>query len=392
MTHGGSIRQWFSALSVGAVALSLAGCGSGSGSGGGSTGAVGDGTATVTITDAGGCQVSAATLPAGALTFKVTNQDATAVNAVELLSGERIVGEKENLPPGFSGSFSVNLDGGRYTLYCPGAQRERVPLTVTGTSAAVSTSGVAGLLKQGTATYAKYVTTQAGYLVAGAKTLQAAIDDGDLAGAQAAYMHARPYYEKIEPVAELFSIGTNDLDADLDARINDVSLGKWQGFHRIERGLFEFHSVAGLRGYAAGLVANVKKLERLTHGISYTPFELANGAQELLDEVASSKITGEEERYSHIDVLDVENNDEGAEQAFADLQPALARIDAALTKTIAARFAALDALVDTYRTDSNPSGFVFYGVLTAEDKRRLAAAIKAVQEPLSQVASKIAGA
>ena len=40
----------------------------------------------------------------GALTFKITNKDATAVSEVELLSGERIVGEKENLPPGFSGT------------------------------------------------------------------------------------------------------------------------------------------------------------------------------------------------------------------------------------------------------------------------------------------------
>ena len=41
----------------------------------------------------------------GPLTFKVANKDATGVTEIELLSGERILGEKENLPPGFSGTL-----------------------------------------------------------------------------------------------------------------------------------------------------------------------------------------------------------------------------------------------------------------------------------------------
>ena len=126
-----------------------------------------------------------------------------------------------------------------------------------------------------------------------------------------------------------------------------------------------------------------------TAGLTYKPFELADGAQELLDEVASSKITGEEERYSHIDLLDFQANDEGAEQAFADLQPGLAKIDPALSSTISDAFTALDKLVDGYRTGGNPSGFALYSALTDADKQKLAAAVKAVQEPLSTVAAKV---
>jgi iron uptake system component EfeO len=222
--------------------------------------------------------------------------------------------------------------------------------------------------------------------------LGAALKGSDLAAAQAAYDKARPFYEKIEPVAESFTIGKNNLDADIDARANDVPVSQWEGFHRIEQGLFARQSLNGLATYGDGLVANVGKLKRLTTGLTYQPYELANGAQDLLDEVASSKITGEEERYSHVDLLDFQANDEGAEQAFADLQPGLAKIDAGLSKTIAAQFSALDTLVDTHRTASNPSGFVYYTALTAADKRKLAAAVKAVQEPLSQVASKVAKA
>jgi iron uptake system component EfeO len=350
-------------------------------------------TVSVTITAKDGCRADKVSLPAGALTMQIENKDAAAVSEVELLSGERIVGEKENLPPGFSGSFAVQVTGGNYTMYCPGAPQDRTALTVTGTADATTDTDTQTLLAQGTKDYASYVSTQVGYLVSTSEKLQTALQGNDLAAAQAAYMKARPYYEKIEPVAESFTVGKDDLDADIDARAGDVPANQWKGFHRIEQGLFQTKSLQGLATpYGAGLVANVKKLQGLTTGLTYKPFELANGAQELLDEVASSKITGEEERYSHVDLLDFQGNDEGAEQAFASLQPGLQKIDPALTQSIATAFTALDHLVDSYRTSANPSGFVLYSQLTTADKQKLAAAVKAVQEPLSKVASKVANA
>ena len=377
-------------LLAGLLALSACGGSSSGGGDGSTTQGGGKGHVTVTLTAANGCALSTTTFPAGPVTFDVTNQDATDLNEVELLSGDRIVGEKENLPPGFSGTFSVNVDGGDYTFLCPGAAKDRIPVTATGTAPTSGGGSVEALLKQGTKDYASYVTAQARYLVAATKDLQSAIAGGNLADAQAAYAKARPFYEKIEPVAESFSIGKNSLDADIDARAGDVPAAKWQGFHPIEKGLFQDKSLHGLTGLAAGLVKNTQKLAKLTDGLTYQPYELANGAQGLLDEVASSKITGEEERYSRIDLLDVANNVEGAEQAFASLQPGLTKIDAQLAKTISGRFAALDALVDRYRTADNPSGYLYYNDLTKSAKRKLAAAVKAVQEPLSQVASKVA--
>ena len=346
--------------------------------------------ATVTISAANGCAVNQKSFAAGAITFDITNKDAAAVSEVEFLSGQRIVGEKENLPPGFSGTFAVNVDAGSYTLYCPGAQNENTTVAVTGKAAATGDGSVDSLLAQGTKEYAGYVTGQVGYLVQSSEALQQALQGTDLAAAQQAYMKARPYYEKIEPVAESFTVGKDNLANDIDARSGDVPAAQWEGFHRIEMGLFQTKSLKGLSGYADSLVANVKKLQTLTTGLSYKPFELANGAQELLDEVASSKITGEEERYSHIDLLDFQANDEGAEQAFASLQPALRKIDPTLTSSIATAFTSLDTLVDTYRTGSNASGFQLYTSLNDSDKQKLAAAVKAVQEPLSQVASKVA--
>jgi iron uptake system component EfeO len=63
-----------------------------------------------------------------------------------------------------------------------------------------------------------------------------------------------------------------------------------------------------------------------------------------------------------------------------------------LARTIAAAFDALLKVVDGFRTAAGPSGFKLYPQVTATEKRTLAAAVKAVQEPLSKVASKVADA
>jgi iron uptake system component EfeO len=348
--------------------------------------------ANVTITAAKGCEVDRSAFAAGGITFKITNKDATAVSEVELLSGERILAEKENVAAGLGGEFAVKVDAGTYTLYCPGAATEKRTITVTGKAAAVADS-VAGLLKQGTAEYKKYVDTQLGYLLQATAKLNTSLNGTDLEAAQNAYIAARPYYEKIEPVAESFVNAKQNLDAEIDARINDVpSLAKWSGYHRIETGLFQSKSLAGMSKWGDLLLTDVATLKTKAAALTYQAPDLANGAQGLLDEVAAGKITGEEERYSHIDILDMANNVEGSEQAFASLQPALDRIDKTLSATIATRFAALQKVIDTYRSSTDVSGYVRYGTLDDSDRRSLAAAVKAVQEPLSRVASKVANA
>jgi iron uptake system component EfeO len=375
----------------------LTGCsstGSGEAAGGGAgerAAASGTRIANVTVTTAKGCVADKTTFPAGGITFKIKNADATAVSEVELLSGDRIVGEKENVPPGFTGEFAVTVPAGNYTLYCPGASTERRPIKVTGKSSSTATP-VSALLEQATTGYAEYVETQVASLLTASQRLETALRGTNLSAARKAYIAARPFYEKIEPVAESFVVGQDSVDADLDAREGDVPAARWRGFHRIEKALFQQRKLAGLAAYGTRLVADVRRLQKLTDGLTYQPSELANGAQELLDEVAASKVTGEEERYSRIDMLDIDFNVEGSAQAFAQLQPALDKIDPLLSKTISARFAELDKLIDRYRTTANPSGFQLYPQLTAADKRSLAAAVKAVQEPLSKVAGKVANA
>lgn len=389
---GPTARTTLTSVAMLTSLVAVGACGAPGSNGKSATGPGGDPhTATVTVTAATGCEVDRTTFDAGGLTFHVRNQDATGVSEVELVSDERIVGEKENLPPGFSGTFAAEVEAGGYTLYCPGAKVERTPITVTGAAASSADDSAAALLATGGQHYASYVDTQVATLVQTTQALSAAIRSGDLDAARTFYKKARPYYERIEPVAESFTVGSDDLDAAIDARQGDVPDDAWTGFHRIEKGLFADGELDGLAPLGDGLVADVRKLQTLTTGLAYKPAELANGAQELLDEVAATKVTGEEERYSHIDLLDFGGNVEGAEQAFADLLPGLRQIDPALAESVRTGFASLDSALDEYRSSADASGFVPYSTLTTSDKQRLAAAVKAVQEPLSRVASKVAG-
>ena len=337
------------------------------------------------------------TVPAGTVTFNVKNVDATGITELELMSQQRIVGELENLTPGFTSNFTVKVNGGSYQIYCPGGPGENVPFTVTGKLAEPDTlTSVNESLQQAAVDYATYVDDQIQFLIPPIEDLVAAIKAGDVTSAQAAYAKARPFYERIEPVAESFP----DLDAALDRRIGDVAAGTtWTGFHPIEKALFQQKTTKGLDPLATGLLANVKDLQAKTKQLTtattahtsegYQPFEIANGASALLDEVLQTKITGEEEAYSRIDLLDFQANVEGSQQAFATLQPALNQIDPKLVPVISAKFTALTTLLDSYRDSKALGGWTTYPGLSAADKKKLTDALLAVQEPLSAISAKI---
>jgi iron uptake system component EfeO len=203
-----------------------------------------------------------------------------------------------------------------------------------------------------------------------------------VARAKALYPPARLPYERIEPVAESFG----KLDPEIDARINDVPPSQFGGFHKIEQALWVKDSTAGMTPVAQKLLADVEELQRKSENLDLDAAQIANGATALLDEVSASKITGEEERYSHIDLYDFEANVEGSQAAFQAVEPILRKEDPKLADEIEQRFKAVFDALEPYRQGS---GFVLYTSLTAADKRKLAQAIDALAEPLSQVAGQI---
>jgi iron uptake system component EfeO len=341
------------------------------------------------------CTTSAATAGSGNVVFDVKN-DGSQVTEFYLLAedGLRIVGEVENIGPGLTRRLVVNATPGDYVTACkPGMVGEgiRAAFGVTDSGdSATPTGDFAELLTTATDQYGAYVRDQAGQLITKTEEFAALYASGDDDGARAAYADTRTHWERIEPVAESFG----DLDPRLDLREADLAEGEaWTGWHRIEKDLWP----AGDPAYTAAteaertaladqLVADTQELVSRVQDLTFTADQLGNGAKELLDEVATGKVTGEEEIWSHTDLWDFQANVDGARIAFEVLQPALETKDAALSTMLTTRFATLQGLLDQYR-DGN--GFVLYTDLTDEQVKGLSDSVNALSEPLSELTAAV---
>jgi iron uptake system component EfeO len=311
------------------------------------------------------------------VTFEVSNDGAAGVTELELLDGDKILGERENLSDGLSGNFTVSLDAGTYTLYCPGGDSaDRGTLTVTGASKASASAEDQSAVE----TYRRYIEQNTDLLVNRTKPFVAAVVAGNVAAAKGLYTDARIPYERVEPVAESFG----NLDPEIDARAGDVPAGQFGGFHRIEQALWVDGTAQGMAPVARKLLGDVELLQAKVKTIKLEPAQIANGANELLGEVSASKITGEEERNSHTDLYDFEANVDGSKAGFDSVKPLLARRNPELAKEIDQRFVDVQNALAPYRAGD---GFDLYGELTEADKRKLSQAIDALGEPLSQVAA-----
>jgi iron uptake system component EfeO len=332
----------------------------------------------IKLTDAG-CEPASLKLDSGPTTFNVTNAGTARVTEFEVLDGAKILGEKENLAAGLSGNFSLTLQPGTYTISCPGGKGAASGrLTVGGSAIAPSADKQ---LQAAVTGYRGYVRSQARLLLKRTEPFVAAIKAGDVARAKRLFATARGPYETIEPVAESF--GT--LDPELDARVNDVAKGdRWTGFHRLEQALWAKRTTRGMTPIATKLLADVRRLNAKVATETYKPEQLANGAGSLLDEVSASKITGEEDRYSHTDLWDFEANVAGSQTAFELLAPALRERDATLAATITKRFAAVRReLAKIKRGGEFPS----YDTVGQAQRRTFSQLVDALAEPLSRVAA-----
>lgn len=346
----------------------------------------GNGTVTVALTDAG-CRPNPTSAPAGVVSFTVTNGNARNVSEAELLSGGRMLGEQENLSPGLSGGFSLRLDNGTYQIYCPGAGQEKFDFTVTGTSTGSWRTNPA--LVAATGQYATWITGQVGQLVTATQSFVDEIDAGDLRQAQIGYAQARVFYERVEPVAEIWG----NLDRDIDGRIDDFAKpADFQGFHKLEQLMFAQATLTGAQPYANRLLANTKQLQALVGQATYQPAEIADGATSLIDEIQKTKVTGEEERYAHVDLVDFQANLAGSIQAFTVLEPALRKIDPDLASTVRDRYQDVVTALAPYQQSPGylNTGFVDYGTVGPAARKTLSQVVNAFAEAMSKVAGKVA--
>ena len=396
---------------------------------------------TVTLTD-DSCKLSSTSFPSGVVTFTITNSG-TVPNEFEVLTEDKlqIISEQENIGPGTTTKLTTSLKEGTCYAACKpnmvGELKGVTELKITKGASVDVSADEAKAREDAVKNYTAYVRDQAGQLLTATQSFVTAYTSGDTATAKSLYPLARQFYERIEPTAESFGVKeAGDLDSALDTRVQDLAAGAgkavtdkevisgWTGWHRIEADLwvqdssspFKFADDAARKKVADQLNTDTKSLYDLVYGnITGTggkKFELgledvANGASSLLEEVATTKIVGEEETFSHTDLYDFKANVEGAKVASGHVEDLMKKKDAKLAEKITTQFAAVEKLVAAHVSGKAANGeptYADYSTVAAVQKdageapdknsytdtqRKFSDAVNALSESLSKVAGTI---
>ena len=301
------------------------------------------------------------------------------------------MGEVENIGPGLTRQLIVEVpDGGSYTTACkPGMVGDgiRAPFTVTGT--APRSTDQDAELAAATAGYQRYVDlADRG---AGRRRPRSSSTRSRPATSRRprrCSRSPRTYWERIEPVAESFG----DLDPKIDGREDDERDPgvAFTGYHRLEKDLWVDGPAARLgRDRRPAAWPTSTSCRPAPQTVELTPLQLANGAKELLDEVATGKITGEEDRYSHTDLWDFQRQRRGLAGRGRRAAPGARRArpgagPGARRSVRRRRHAARAATAPATATCSTPS-------CPSRTSKQLTDAIDALGEPVSQVAAVVSG-
>ncbi|MET9675732.1 iron uptake system protein EfeO [Streptomyces sp. NPDC006482] len=350
-----------------------------------------DGAITVVAKD-DSCEVSKTQFPAGHVTLAVENRGSKVTEVYVLYPDDRIVTERENIGPGTKATITAEIKAGAYAIVCkPGMTgtgiRQQVELTGAGAAATKRSPE----MDTAVAAYRQYVQAQADATLPKVKVFTDAVRAGDIEAAKKAYAESRIGWERTEPVAESFG----DIDPKVDVREDGLEEGQdpakdWTGWHRLEKALWKDKKLGATEKQLADtLDKDLADWVKRVGKAEITPTSMANGAKELLDEVASGKVTGEEERYSHTDLVDFKANVEGAQKSFELLKPVATKNDPKLVAELDKQFAALNTLLDKYRTDKSSYVFTSYEKVGKAERKELSDGVNALAEPLSKLAAAV---
>ncbi|MFE9790829.1 iron uptake system protein EfeO [Streptomyces goshikiensis] len=354
------------------------------------SGANGDGAIKVAASDTA-CEVSKKDFPAGKATIEVENKGAKVTELYLLFPDGRIVAERENIGPGTKASITAEIKAGDYEIACkPGMKGDGIRTKVKATGKGGEKRSPE--LDAAVAAYRAYAQEQADETLPKAQAFADAVKAGDVEAAKKAYAPSRLGWERTEPVAESFG----DIDPKVDVREDGLEAGQdpakdWTGWHRLEKSLFQDGKITDQdKKLADTLMADLTDWQKKVGQAEITPTSMANGAKELLDEVATGKVTGEEERYSHTDLVDFKGNVEGAQKAYELLKPTAEKNDPALVKQLDTQFSALGVLLDRYRADKNGYDFTSYDKVGDAERKELSDGVNSLAEPLSKLVAAVA--
>lgn len=331
------------------------------------------------------CEPNTLSVPAGRASFRIINRSDRAVEW-EILDGVLVLEERENIAPGLSQVINAKLLPGDYAITCGLLSNPRGTLHVTPTAesdaqAKAKPSMVAfiGPLSE----FRVYLSTQASALIKAVTALQQAIDAGDLAQAQALYVPAREAYQRLAAASQRLAELDNAINARADYFEKREQDPAFSGFHRLEYSLFQQRSLDGLAPLAQRLVNDVSSLKQQLLAQSLPPEQLVSIVVRNLNSLANVRaVSGEEERYSHIDLNGFAANLDAARKVVDLMRPLLSKSAADLLPNIDTALAAFETQLNGLKVDGQ---FIRYDSVAADQRKQIADKAKALAAALDGI-------
>ena len=331
------------------------------------------------------CEPNALTVPAGLNSFRIVNASERAVEW-EILDGVLVVEERENIAPGLSQVINATLAPGDYAITCGLLSNPRGTLHVTPTAASEASANARpsmvafiGPLSE----FRVYVSRQSSVLIKAVDALSQAIGAGDLEQAQALYTPARVAYQRLAPAAQRLAELDNAINARADYFEKRESDPGFSGFHRLEYGLFDQRSTEGLAPIAQRLQADTVQLKQQLLAQSLPPEQLVSIVARTLHNLADTRAnSGEEERYSHIDLNGFAANLEATRKVVDLLRPLLTKKNPDLQRNIDSASASLEAELNGLKTSQ---GYRTYDRVSAEERQHISNKAKVLADELDGI-------
>ena len=347
----GSFRPWLIAGTAVALAA-VSGCGGSAPKQGAAADADYPGLPHTTVqVSAGSCGTGWTKPQAGLQVFEVSNTGSTPADAyLKNPSTGAVLGEIEGLGPGTSRPMVVRLSAGSYAFSCLPQDTDTItgPTVVVSGGDRASTPAVVPVTQQDlippTLAYQKWVAAQLPALITAVQALQTAVDSGDTAAAERAWLPAHLDYERLGAAYGTFG--------DLDGSINGTTKGLpggltdpgFTGFHRLEYGLWHGQSAASLRPVAAQLTKDVEQLKSDWAKAQMDPLDLGLRAHEIVENTIQFELTARTDYGSGSNLATAQANLQGTAESLALLRPLLVTRMPSLPAIDAAMKAASDEL------------------------------------------------
>jgi iron uptake system component EfeO len=324
-------------------------------------------------------------VPAGRASFRIVNRSDRAVEW-EILDGVLVIEERENIAPGLSQVINANLLPGDYTITCGLLSNPRGTLHVTPTAASDAAAkarpsmvAFVGPLSE----FRVYLSSQGTALIKAVTALDQAIEAGDLSQAQALYLPARTAYQRLAPAAQRLAELDNAINARADYFEKREQDADFSGFHRLEFALFQQRNLEGLAPVAQRLLADVTTLKQQLLAQTLPPEQLVSIVVRNLNTLGDVRAaSGEEERYSHIDLNGFAGNLDAARKVVELLRPLLTKSAAELLPTIDTALNAFDTELNGFRVND---GYASYDSVSAEQRKQIADKAKALADALDGI-------